>query len=254
MGVCRDGVEHQSVHCTWLCAACLQVNVSVVCVCVHMAVCKAGAALVSSCTWVCKGMGLNTCACICMCASWSACTRLCGFALICMHTDGVCTGLCKDVIARWCECAGMYVAKSLHMGVWIYTHVHSDSCARVCLCVHKCTWMCTRMVLLMSMQWGARKEVFACECARVEVWPTRVCVHTCVCKDGLAHMCAYTGVSDRMGLQYLHMGLCKGGAAQVGIEMDVCEESFAHGCAKGLRCTCAHVYVWLFACGSAKGL
>ena len=57
MGVCRDGVEHQSVHCTWLCAACLQVNVSVVCVCVHMAVCKAGAALVSSCTWVCKGMG-----------------------------------------------------------------------------------------------------------------------------------------------------------------------------------------------------
>ena len=34
MGVCRDGVEHQSVHCT-----CLQVNVRVVCVCVHMAAC-----------------------------------------------------------------------------------------------------------------------------------------------------------------------------------------------------------------------
>ena len=171
-----------------------------------------------------------------------------------MHRDGVCTGLCKDVIARLCECAAMCVAKSLHMGVWFYTHVHSDSCARVCLYMHKCTWMCARMVLLMSVQWGARKEVFACECARVEVWPTRVCVHTCVCKDCLAHMCACTGVSEGMGLQYLHMGLCKGRAAQVGIEMDVCEESFAHRCAKGLRCTCAHVYVWLFACGSAKGL
>ena len=90
MGVCRDGVEHHSVHCTWLCAECLQVNVSVVCVCVHMAVCKAGAVLVSSCTWLCKRMG---CTHVCVCMNTAVCIKVFAQGLLVMHfclpMDGV---------------------------------------------------------------------------------------------------------------------------------------------------------------------
>ena len=112
-------------------------------------------------------------------------------------------------------CAFRFVCK----GVLVHAQMHLDVCK-------------DGFTHVSAM--GARKEVFACECARVEVWPTRVCVHTCVCKDGLAHMCAYTGVSDRMGLQYLHMGLCKGGAAQVWASKWMCARRALHtGVQKG---------------------
>ena len=241
MGVCRDGVEHQSVHCTWLCAGCLQVNVSVVCVCVHMAVCKAGAALVSSCTWVCKGMGLHTCACICMCASWSACTRLCGFALICMHTDGVCTGLCKDVIARWCECAGMYAGKSLHMGVW-FTHmciqIRVQGCACVCTNAQGCVqgWFYSCLCNGGHAKRSLHVSVQGWRCGPLG------CVFTRVCAKTVLHICVHTqGCLIEWGCNICTWVCARAGLPRCG---------HRNGCVRGELCTrvCKRVEVHVCSC------
>ena len=124
---------------------------------------------------MCKRVALHTCLHLHICLhnhGWEhrgLCTWLHGFAYICMHMDGVCTQVCKDVLACVCECTGMCESTTLHLCVWF--------CTRAFRCV------CKAVLAHVCMLREACKVLFASEHAKV----AHVGVCSYVCENMVLH-------------------------------------------------------------------
>ena len=99
-------------------------------VCVHMAVCKAGAVLVSSCTWLCKGMG---CTHVCVCMNTNACIKVFAQGFWVLHTLACTRMECAHRAVQGCACtcvnAQVCVRRSLCTWVYGSAHIRTHRCA-----------------------------------------------------------------------------------------------------------------------------
>ena len=109
--------------------------VSLIYVCMYVAACDVGAALVQRSTgmdgYVCVCVRVCVCVCVCMCVCVCAC--VCEWACVCVY---VCVCMCVYMCVRVCVCVHVHARVCVRMRVYV--------CVRVCVCVtYVCMYICT---------------------------------------------------------------------------------------------------------------